>query len=101
VREARLRLRCFRQGNECFEIPNDFVLVLTGYHPDYRLLESMGIRIEPESGEPEYDPDTMETNVSSLYIAGGIAAGRQANKIFIENGRLHGSKIVAHIVHQS
>jgi thioredoxin reductase (NADPH) len=79
----------------------DFVLALTGYHPDYRLLESMGIRIDPESGEPEHDPDSMETNVSGLYIAGGIAAGRQANKIFIENGRLHGAKIVAHITPQS
>jgi thioredoxin reductase (NADPH) len=91
------KLRLKKAGGERFEIPNDFVLALTGYHPDYPFLESMGIRITPDGGAPMHDPVTMETNVPGLYLAGGIAAGRQANKIFIENGRLHGAKIVEHI----
>jgi thioredoxin reductase (NADPH) len=95
------KLKLVKASGERFEIANDFILVLTGYHPDFPFLESMGIRIDPVNGEPEHDPDTMETNVPGLYIAGGIAAGRQANKIFIENGRLHGAGIVNHITSQS
>lgn len=86
-----------KKSGERFEIPNDFVLALTGYHPDYPFLESMGIHIEPDNGEPTHDADTMETNIPGIYVAGGIAAGRQANKIFIENGRFHGIQIVKHI----
>jgi thioredoxin reductase (NADPH) len=95
------KLKLVKAGGERFEIANDFVLALTGYRPDFPFLESMGIRVEPERGEPVHNPDTMETNVPGLYIAGGIAAGRQANKIFIENGRLHGAKIVNHIISRS
>lgn len=95
------KLRLKKGGGERFEIANDFVLALTGYHPDFPFLESMGISIDPVNGEPEHDPDTMETNIPGLYVAGGIAAGREANKIFIENGRLHGAKIVRHITSRS
>jgi thioredoxin reductase (NADPH) len=91
------KIRLKNANGERFEIPNDFVSALTGYHPNYPFLESMGIHIDPRNGEPEHSPETMETNVPGLYIAGGIAAGRQANKIFIENGRLHGAQIVKHI----
>ena len=91
------KLRLKKKSGEHFEIPNDFVLALTGYHPDYPFLESMGIHIEPENGEPVHDAETMETDIPGIYVAGGIAAGRQANKIFIENGRLHGIQIVKHI----
>ncbi len=95
IHRDKLRLRNAR--GERFEIPNDFLLALTGYHPDYPFLESMGIQIEPENGEPVHDPETMETNVPGLYVAGGMAAGRQANRIFIENGRFHGVQIIKHI----
>ena len=91
------KLRLKKKNGERFEIANDFVLALTGYHPDYPFLESMGIHIEPDNGEPVHDADTMETNIPGIYVAGGIAAGRQANKIFIENGRFHGIQIVKHI----
>lgn len=91
----RLRLR--RRNGERFEIANDAVLALTGYQPDYRFLQSMGITIHGESGKPSLDPETCETNVPGIYLAGGIVAGRQTNKIFIENGRFHGKKIVDHL----
>jgi thioredoxin reductase (NADPH) len=91
------KLRLKTTKGERFEISNDFVLALIGYHPDYGFLESMGIQIESVNGEPVHDVDSMETNVPGIYVAGGIAAGRQANKIFIENGRFHGVQIVKHI----
>lgn len=91
------KLRLKKRNGERFEIENDAVLSLTGYQPDYAFLESMGIRINGASGKPVLDPETCETNVSGLYLAGGIVAGRQTNKIFIENGRFHGQKIVKHL----
>jgi thioredoxin reductase (NADPH) len=91
----RLRLR--KRSGERFEIANDAVLALTGYHPDYPFLESMGIAIDRTSGKPQADPDTCETNVPGIYLAGGIVAGRETNRIFIENGRFHGEKIARHL----
>ncbi|HEX9725943.1 MAG TPA: YpdA family putative bacillithiol disulfide reductase [Vicinamibacteria bacterium] len=91
------KLRLKTGDGRRFEIDNDFVLALIGYHPDYRLLESMGIEIEPEKGRPVHDPETLESNVPGLYVAGGMVSGRETNKIFIENGRFHGAKIVRHL----
>jgi thioredoxin reductase (NADPH) len=95
IRRGELVLE--KNGGERFTVPNDAVLALTGYQPDYTFLESMGITIDPETGKPETDPETSETNVSGIYLAGGIVAGRQTNKIFIENGRFHGQKIIKHL----
>lgn len=81
-------------------LPNDFVFALTGYHPDYDFLRSMGVAIDEATGKPHHNPATFETNVPGLYIAGCLAAGKDANKIFIENGRLHGKDIVKDIVEQ-
>ena len=78
------------------EIPNDFVVALTGWRADHTLLKSLGVEIDPETAIPQHDKTTMETNVAGLYIAGVMAAGHNANKIFIENGREHGELIVAH-----
>ncbi|KAA0550288.1 YpdA family putative bacillithiol disulfide reductase [Bacillus sp. BGMRC 2118] len=78
-------------------IENDFVFAMIGYHPDHTFLQSMGILIDQETGRPTYDPETMETNVEGIYIAGVIAAGNNANEIFIENGRFHGGLIAASI----
>ena len=91
------KLELKNKKGERYTIPNDAVLALTGYRPDYTFLESMGITIDNESGKPHTDPETCETNVSGIYLAGGIVAGRQTNKIFIENGRFHGQKIVKHL----
>ena len=91
------KLELKNKKGERYTIPNDAVLALTGYRPNYTFLESMGITIDNESGKPHTDPETCETNVSGIYLAGGIVAGRQTNKIFIENGRFHGQKIVKHL----
>ena len=80
------------------ELKNDWVLALTGWRPDPALLRELGVSIDEATGIPFHDPDTMETNVSGLFIAGVLAAGNNANKIFIENGRTHGSQIVGEIL---
>ncbi|MBM7651464.1 YpdA family putative bacillithiol disulfide reductase [Neobacillus cucumis] len=79
-------------------IQNDFVFAMTGYHPDHEFLLKMGIGIDDETGRPLHDPDTMETNISGIFIAGVIAAGNNANEIFIENGRFHGGQIAQSIL---
>ena len=81
-------------------IQNDFVFAMTGYHPDHDFLVNMGIGIDEETGRPFYNPDTMETNISGIYIAGVIAAGNNANEIFIENGRFHGGQIAHSILYK-
>ncbi|MDP4170647.1 MAG: YpdA family putative bacillithiol disulfide reductase [Bacillota bacterium] len=78
------------------EIKNDFVFAMTGYHPDHGFLGKMGIKLDAETGRPIHNPDTMETNIPGIYIAGVIAAGNNANEIFIENGRFHGGLIANH-----
>ncbi len=75
------------------ELRNDFVFALTGYHPDFELLESMGIELLGEQKRPACDPQTLETNVAGIYIAGVVLAGVRTSEIFIENGRFHGQHI--------
>lgn len=77
-----------------FEIDNDFVFALTGYSPDQSVLRRLGVAIDEATGKPRYDEATMETNVPGLFLVGVIAAGYDANKIFIENGRFHGKAVV-------
>lgn len=72
----------------------DFVLALTGFHPDRRFLSEAGVTIEPE-GWPTFDETTMETNVPGIFLAGVVASRREANEIFIESGRFHGRQIAA------
>jgi len=74
-------------------VKNDFVFAMTGYHPDHSFIKAMGVDIEEETGRPYVTRETMETNVEGLFIAGVIAAGNNANEIFIENGRFHGECI--------
>lgn len=81
-------------GKHAGEIPNDFVFVMIGYRPDNRLLANSGVRIDENSLAPLHNPETMETNIEGLFVAGSIAAGKFNNKIFIENGRAHGKLIV-------
>ena len=78
-------------------LANDFVFAMIGYHPDHEFLSRLGIAIDAASGRPEIDEETLETGVADLYIAGVIAAGNNANEIFIENGRFHGEQIAASI----
>lgn len=81
-----------KDGKE-YIIKNDFVFAMTGYHPDKDFLKKIGVKINSETGRPYYNEETMETNVDGIFIAGVIAAGNEANEIFIENGRFHGEKI--------
>jgi thioredoxin reductase (NADPH) len=75
-------------------IPADRVFLLTGYHPDVDLMMRAGVRCDPQTLAPDYDPETFETNVPGLFVAGGAVAGKNTGTIFIENGRFHGAKIV-------
>lgn len=80
------------------EIQNDFVFAMTGYHPDCNFLRSMGINLDDETSVPIHNPDTLETNIKGIYVAGSVVAGKNNNKIFIENGRLHGKTILTSIL---
>jgi bacillithiol disulfide reductase len=81
-------------------LKNDFVFALTGYHPDYDFLSSIGIELSHEQFRPFCDPETLESNVPGIYVAGVIVAGSKTNEIFIENGRFHGKQIAAHLKEQ-
>ncbi len=77
------------------QLKNDFVFALTGYHPDYEFLESLGIELTHPEMRPVCDPTTFESNVPGIYVAGVIVAGSRTSEIFIENGRFHGERIAA------
>ena len=81
-------------SGETLRLENDFVFALTGYHPDFDFLRSAGVRIDPITCRPECNPESRESNVPGLYLAGVIIAGLDTNEIFIENGRFHGKQIV-------
>jgi len=73
---------------------NDFVLAMTGYHPDFGFLRALGVELSNErSLKPVVDTHTLESNVAGIYLAGVIIAGMNTNEIFIENGRFHGRQI--------
>jgi thioredoxin reductase (NADPH) len=76
----------------------DLVYVMTGFAPNMDLLREIGVPIDPATGIPSHDPDTLETSVPNVFIAGVVVAGFDANKVFIENGRYHGDKIVARLL---
>jgi len=78
-------------------IHNDFVLAMTGFRPDRKLLTEAGAQMSDDLDKPVFDAETMETGVPGLYVAGVIASGRNANEVFIESGRLHGGLIADHI----
>ncbi len=71
------------------------VFALTGYHPDFEFLRQMGIRLDPQTNKPAINPETLETNVPGVYLAGVVIGGNYPSEIFIENGRFHGKQIVA------
>ncbi|MNC44703.1 Ferredoxin--NADP reductase [compost metagenome] len=81
-------------------LDNDFVLALTGFRSSRSFLSAAGVEVEGSWEIPRFDPATMETNVPGLYLAGVVAAGRDANEIFIETGRSHGKLIAGHLLAQ-
>lgn len=89
------------QQGKRIELENDAVFALIGYYPDCSMLEAIGVNVNKETGVPEHHPDTMETNVPGVYIAGVLAAGFNANKIFIENGRFHGHAIAKDLANRN
>ncbi len=83
-------------------IQNDFVVALTGYKPDFNFLKQIGIKFsENENHFPSYNPDTMETNIEGLYLAGVICGGMETHKWFIENSRVHADLIIKDIIAKS
>ncbi len=76
----------------------DLVYIMTGFAPNTDLLRAVGVPIDAVTGIPAHDPETLETSVPGLFIAGVVVAGFDANKVFIENGRYHGDKIVARLL---
>ena len=80
------------------ELPARFVYVMTGFAPNTDLLREAGVPIDDRTGIPSHDPDTLETAIPGLFIAGVVVAGYDANKVFIENGRFHGDRIVARLL---
>jgi thioredoxin reductase (NADPH) len=77
------------------KLPAKQVFALTGYHPDYSFIESLGVQLDPESRKPTLNPKTLESNVPGIHLAGVVTGGRHTGEIFIENGRLHGKQIIA------
>jgi thioredoxin reductase (NADPH) len=82
-----------REGVEQ-ELPADAVLLLTGHHSDTELFTRCGIRYDPDTCEPEFDPVTYETTIEGIFLVGSVQTGRNAGRIFIENGRFHGEQAI-------
>lgn len=79
-------------------LPNDFVLALTGYQPDFGFLKRIGIELAEDAARvPTHNPDTMESNIPGLYLAGVVCGGLNTHLWFIENSRIHAEQIIAHI----
>ncbi len=79
-------------------LENDFVLALTGYQPSFDLLRSLSIQLSDDAVLcPTYNPDTMETNVPGIYLAGVVCGGMNTHRLFIENSREHADKIIKHV----
>lgn len=85
------------RGGETFALPNDFVVAMTGYHPDFGFLRDLGVEVTEEGGVV-HDLATMETGVPGLHLAGVVSAGVDIGRLFIENGRHHAAAIVAHVL---
>src|SRR5215475_11672669 len=75
-------------------LPARQVFALTGYHPDFGFIESFGVKLDPHTKKPTLNPETLESNVAGLYLAGVVIGGRHTSEIFIENGRFHGKQII-------
>lgn len=83
------------------EIENDFVLAMTGYLPDFEFLKNSGIQLKDENLRPMYNPETMETNIENLYLAGVVCGGKDTHLWFIENSRIHAEMIMKDILNKN
>nr|WP_105001307.1 YpdA family putative bacillithiol disulfide reductase [Aureicoccus marinus] len=100
VREKELLLTNTENMTQ-FRLANDFVLALTGYQPNFRFLDTLGVQLSNDGlKKPHYRPETMESNIEGLYLAGVICGGMETHKWFIENSRIHAPMIVNDIVNK-
>jgi len=84
---------------DSIKLPNDFVLAMTGYQPDFSLMESLGVAFHSDEYQtPVYDESTMESNQKGIYLAGVVCGGLKTNKWFIENSRIHAPQIIKAIL---
>lgn len=96
--EIKAREVLIKTPQETVTLPNDFVVALTGYQPNFRFLKQLGITMsEDPLRKPIYNPETMESNVKGLYLAGVICGGMETHKWFIENSRVHAKLIANHL----
>ncbi|MBL8177647.1 MAG: YpdA family putative bacillithiol disulfide reductase [Bryobacterales bacterium] len=79
------------------QVKNDFVFAMTGYRPDFEFMAALGITLDEATQKPRTNPETLESEVKGIYLAGVVVAGVHTNEIFIENGRFHGAAIAASI----
>lgn len=96
IEQGTMTIRSLRTGIEQ-ELNADFVFLLTGYTPDVSLLIEAGVEVDPKTGVPAFQPETFETNVPGLFVAGSVIVGRRINRIFIENGYVHAEHIASAI----
>lgn len=82
-------------------LPARQVFVLTGYHPDFTFLKSLGIELDALTNKPNINPQTLESNVPGIFLAGVVIGGNATSEIFIENGRFHGKQIAATLAGKS
>ena len=75
-------------------LPAVQVFALTGYHPDFTFIEALGVTLDPVTRKPALDPNTLESNIPGIHLAGVVIGGRHTGEIFIENGRFHGKQII-------
>ena len=86
-----------KNGSGEEKVPASQVFALTGYHPDFEFLEKLGIRLATTNKKPAIDPESLESNIPGIYLAGVVIGGSDTSHIFIENGRFHGRQIIAAI----
>jgi len=99
IKEIKEKSIIIKSRSGINEIENDFVLAMTGYQPNYEILQKLGVNINTDEYKtPEYNEETMETNVKGVYLAGVICGGLKTNKWFIENSRDHSKKILSSII---
>ena len=79
-------------------LPAKQVFALTGYHPDYTFIKSLGVRLDEKTWKPDLNPETLESNVPGIFLAGVVIGGKHTSEIFIENGRFHGKQIIDSLV---
>jgi len=82
------------QGDVSRAIPAQQVFALTGYTISTVFFDQLGVRYDPQTLRPDYDPETFETSVPGVYLAGSVVGGRINAEVFIENGRFHGETVV-------